>query len=435
MVGLGLAVIALIYLHLCCPALREYRRDSWLQTLETQAWFLRACLAPLILSVGCPHHRLGLVSAITAAPRPNHRRPNGPRRRLPAHRELALSAITLTRFKAMTKWLVWETLAVAATGALGGFFLRGALAKLPDDSGVAQFAEWFAFLAVPGVLAVFLLTATIFIGLASRFTEEQDREWWGRTGSWILIVMIMWIGTVRHRDLRTRTDSLDDTTGRRLGRRFVRPSYVDSGIQFTNHGSATGRTVTRHHNHRYGGARGRPLFMLCVLIALALGTSWQLDLFAHQYGTHLNDLAEPKLTGLGIWTDPWGHDQVLHNTPQWLLFRFTATVIVLGLLMSVFININRFSLHAMYRNRLIRAYLGASRVHTERDQTFNPFTGFDNLDNPAMSDMRFDEVRLARWFLTQETRQQTMQALARYLQLPTRHPTNSRCCGNNCPRI
>ena len=41
------------------------------------------------------------------------------------------------------------------------------------------FAEWFAFLAVPGVLAVFLLTATIFIGLASRFTEEQDREWWG----------------------------------------------------------------------------------------------------------------------------------------------------------------------------------------------------------------------------------------------------------------
>ena len=52
------------------------------------------------------------------------------------------------------------------------------------------------------------------------------------------------------------------------------------------------------------------------------------------------------------------------------------------LLMSVFININRFSLHAMYRNRLIRAYLGASRVHTERDQTFNPFTGFDNLDNP-----------------------------------------------------
>ena len=65
-------------------------------------------------------------------------------------------------------------------------------------------------------------------------------------------------------------------------------------------------------------------------------------------------------------------------------------------------NINRFSLHAMYRNRLIRAYLGASRVQTERERTFNSFTGFDNLDNPAMSDLRFDEIRLARWMYARE---------------------------------
>jgi hypothetical protein len=41
------------------------------------------------------------------------------------------------------------------------------------------------------------------------------------------------------------------------------------------------------------------------------------------------------------------------------------------------VNINRFSLHAVYRNRLIRCYLGASR------QTRCPdlFTGFDNDDN------------------------------------------------------
>ena len=37
--------------------------------------------------------------------------------------------------------------------------------------------------------------------------------------------------------------------------------------------------------------------------------------------------------------------------------------------------------------------ISARPAYTERDQTFNPFTGFDNLDNPAMSDMRFDEVR------------------------------------------
>ncbi|MGC3972886.1 MAG: hypothetical protein QM771_00680 [Nitrospira sp.] len=160
-----------------------------------------------------------------------------------------------------------------------------------------------------------------------------------------------------------------------------------------------------------------PLFMVCVLIALALGTSWQLDLLAHHSHMHLNHLDGPMQTGFGIGSDPWGHDQILHNTPWWLLFRFTATVLVFGLLMSVFININRFSLHAMYRNRLIRAYLGASRRQTERERTFNRFTGFDNLDDPSVSDLRFDDIRLARWVYAQELKQPTMPTLHNYLQL------------------
>src|SRR5262249_34639671 len=44
-----------------------------------------------------------------------------------------------------------------------------------------------------------------------------------------------------------------------------------------------------------------------------------------------------------------------------------------------FVNVNKFSLHAMYRNRLVRAYLGASR-----DRKPNPFTGFDPEDNIRM---------------------------------------------------
>jgi hypothetical protein len=44
-----------------------------------------------------------------------------------------------------------------------------------------------------------------------------------------------------------------------------------------------------------------------------------------------------------------------------------------------FVNVNKFSLHAMYRNRLVRAYLGASR-----ERKPNPFTGFDPEDNIRM---------------------------------------------------
>jgi hypothetical protein len=47
------------------------------------------------------------------------------------------------------------------------------------------------------------------------------------------------------------------------------------------------------------------------------------------------------------------------------------------------INVNRFSMHAMYRNRLVRAFLGSAR----RTRTPDDFTGIDPYDNPRMSDV------------------------------------------------
>ncbi len=44
------------------------------------------------------------------------------------------------------------------------------------------------------------------------------------------------------------------------------------------------------------------------------------------------------------------------------------------------INVNRFSMHGVYRNRLTRAFLGAAR----RTRAPDPFTGFDPDDNPRM---------------------------------------------------
>jgi hypothetical protein len=56
-----------------------------------------------------------------------------------------------------------------------------------------------------------------------------------------------------------------------------------------------------------------------------------------------------------------------------------------AVLASYWINVNRFSLHAVYRNRLIRAFLGAARAsHRDSGRTGSnpdPFTGFDHADN------------------------------------------------------
>jgi len=76
------------------------------------------------------------------------------------------------------------------------------------------------------------------------------------------------------------------------------------------------------------------------------------------------------------------HDQVLQQESCWILFFMLCAFAALGLASSLFVNINTFSLHGMYRDRLIRAYLAASRLDGNRKP--NLFTGFDPEDNLPM---------------------------------------------------
>src|SRR5262249_12278640 len=70
----------------------------------------------------------------------------------------------------------------------------------------------------------------------------------------------------------------------------------------------------------------------------------------------------------------------------WLLVGLALITAGVGLLAGWMINLNKFSLHAAYRARIIRAFLGASRRTTERFP--NPFTGFDPQDNVQMHELR-----------------------------------------------
>ncbi len=72
---------------------------------------------------------------------------------------------------------------------------------------------------------------------------------------------------------------------------------------------------------------------------------------------------------------------------DWVPFATDAIILTVLLavafLMSAFVHVNKFSLHSMYRNRLVRAFLGASR--DDRDPSL--FTGFDPKDNVDMKDL------------------------------------------------
>ena len=57
----------------------------------------------------------------------------------------------------------------------------------------AKYAVSYVSFAPALILVVLLLVNFLFTGLASWVTEDEDREWWGRSAAWILITVFGWI--------------------------------------------------------------------------------------------------------------------------------------------------------------------------------------------------------------------------------------------------
>ncbi|MGB4914087.1 MAG: hypothetical protein WBO95_18545, partial [Candidatus Dechloromonas phosphoritropha] len=69
--------------------------------------------------------------------------------------------------------------------------------------------------------------------------------------------------------------------------------------------------------------------------------------------------------------------------------------LVVGGLLAWRVDINKFSLYMMYRNRLVRAYLGAS----SKKRRPHPFTGFDPGDDPRLEELfKAGETRVQKPF-------------------------------------
>jgi hypothetical protein len=79
---------------------------------------------------------------------------------------------------------------------------------------------------------------------------------------------------------------------------------------------------------------------------------------------------------------------VIYESPGRVLVAFMLVIAIVGWVLGLFINTNRFSLHYYWRNRMMRAYLGVSRDQDERDDTRNKFTDFDLKDNVQMYELK-----------------------------------------------
>lgn len=259
-----------------------------------------------------------------------------------------------------------------------------------------------ALLAPVWIIAAHLTSESVFVLLTNYETgSDMQREWLARSAGWFAALIVLWLAISVLGLLGSRLTDIAYASGEAMyqviiagagGAGGLTAAIIGSGAKTkakpTSKGPSWRDVLTKVGGFIFFTAL---LLLLSFAIdALVLGGSLLDILFA--------DIARPDATqralhdlifnatapaantgGCELLTCPWGDGMPTH-WPILTLLLALAVAALLMLLLSRLVNINRFSLHDLYRNRLIRAYLGASHY----DRSPNGFTGFDTEDNIKM---------------------------------------------------
>jgi hypothetical protein len=292
--------------------------------------------------------------------------------------------ISLNLYIAFWAWLIYLVFADRKKwrkllGLAGAGFLLALGMGTAEFLVTSKIIDWALYVTfVPPLLALsFCGTLALFAGLSSRMLEDEDREWLSRASAGLLLFCAGWVGVC----LAV----------------LVVPKWVISwkiwgagGI--TAGGTAAGWVTTqlgkREHVGKWGGIALKvapSVFIAAIAVGLAIGTN--AILLALGVVSEAGDYSVPL-----SWKD---HQLLIERSYVLGVIGVAFGFLVLALLMARYININRFSLNAMYRDRLIRAYLGASNpdraaaaAHSKTiDRGLNKFTGFAESD-----DLRMDQL-------------------------------------------
>ena len=297
------------------------------------------------------------------------------------------------------KFKVYEFFAMLVSGAIGGVFLWLMATKLfsipvPDTGPYStqdpNLLLYYASFAFPLYLALFLLTAILFAGISSESAVDEDREWWARFCGWILVAITVW-SVISYLAL-LGPHLFDYAWGK-----YVVPAGGLIGF-ITTRLAQSAKSPANAEQKQSSGWRaaimryllplGALLFIGLLIVLLSFGINYLLAILTLIFG----DISLEPIIGTKIMGDRWAlladsmpegdlhplkHMNIICAAPFRLLVTLLVVISGLGYFLSRRINTNKFSYHAMYRNRLIRAYLGASN----RDRFPNPFTGFDSTDN------------------------------------------------------
>jgi hypothetical protein len=271
-------------------------------------------------------------------------------------------------------FLFWAVLAVlAGCGLFGGLF---ALFKnWTDEQKWMETFIWYATaFGAPLVAGVYMATGTLLIGLMGRGMQDESREWWSRLGGWLIICSLIW--TVLCAIAFFSLPLIAAATG------YISAAWVVSTISGVILGKSplTGGKGSKKWIEvavmvvPYVFVVGLFMFLSFLTSSILIWTTKGWDTFWTVLWINKNSLDELMSANFLIMNDA-------------LDIRLVVMFIIsLGaaLALSWRVDINQFSIHLLYRNRLMRGYLGASN----KNRQSQPFTGFDPNDDLPLSDLQ-----------------------------------------------
>ncbi|MDQ6612294.1 MAG: hypothetical protein M3Y64_07670, partial [Gemmatimonadota bacterium] len=376
LLGMMCGAYAVRYVHSDDPDARKDSSRKGPTQGKTQSAFLLRCLAPLVTA----------AILLTTAWYIGYQWDFAPTMRKPDHILLVFGGFGVLLH--LLGWifsspfgrkywpadLVLIVLSGGAIGMLSSIIASVLVVKAPD---------LYVTVAMPLFLLLLMLSGQIYLGVASRRSTDSDREWGARFNAWIFIVVVAWAAIS---GIIVYGPALFSAGYRTLlgagvgGLSGVVTLLVGSSGKTDGQSAsaATGSTVsaTKSLSKKLADLAlglAAPVFSVALIITISALDLWIIN------KSCAFEIACRQNANLGSILETANDVRAL------TVLAIMLALVVVGYLFGYFIDTNDFSLHAMYRSRLIRAYLGGSRPAGERRP--DHFTGFDEKDDVLMRDL------------------------------------------------
>jgi hypothetical protein len=282
------------------------------------------------------------------------------------------------RTQTRARKFAWGAIAALFLTALAG--VGGFGAGLTVKGLAALFTQWestpwaFTVLAVPLLLASLSLVSFLYMGLLGANFPDERREWISRLVGRLLLAGIFWL--VIFGCAFYITPFLDSPATSKLLKNI--PVKWTLGTIWA---AITGLSVKAAHSANTGASVDEPK------TASVPFSDWIAKVGPYVFIAGMLAAVSLLISSvLGVWDHAsvdtnWfllGQSGELWNAPVW---QFLPVSVLIMTILSFTVDVNEFSMHHFYRNRLVRCYLGASNGENRRPDRF---TGFDSRDDVSL---------------------------------------------------